>query len=75
MYPDPKDRTNWLPSASTTVEYYCIRESRVVERFQYFNASFVDVPPSTKEKLLTTHVQILKEELDYCVGKYVVSLF
>lgn len=75
MYPDPKDRTNWLPSASTTVEYYCIRESRVVERFPYFNASFVEVPPSTKEKLLTTHVQILKEELDYCVGKYVVFVF
>ena len=47
----------------------------MVERFPYFKASFVEVPPSTKEKLLTSHVQILKEELDYCAGKYVVSVF
>ena len=33
MYPDPKDRTKWLPSASTTVKYYCIRKSCVVEIF------------------------------------------
>ena len=75
MYPYPKDRIKWLPSASTTVKYNCIRESRVVERFPYFNASFVEVPPSTKEKLPTSHVQILKEELDYSAGKYVVSVF
>lgn len=47
----------------------------MLERFPYFNASFVEVPPSTKEKLPTSHVQILKEELDYCAGKYVVSVF
>lgn len=75
MYPDPKDRTKWLPSAATTVKYYCIRESRVVKRFPYFKASFVEVPPSTKEKLPTSHVQILKEELDYYAGKYVMSVF
>ena len=65
MYPNPKDRTKWLPSASTTVKYYCIRKSCVVERFPYFNASFVEVPPLTKDKLLTSHVKILKEELGY----------
>lgn len=47
----------------------------MLERFPYFNASFLEVPPSTKEKLPTSHVQILKEELDYCAGKYVVSVF
>ena len=66
MYPDPKDRSKWLPSASTTVKYYCVRKSCVVDRFPYFNASFV--LPSTKDKLLTSHVKILKEELGYCAS-------
>lgn len=67
MYPDPNNRTKWLPSASTTVKYYCIRKSCVVDRFPYFNASFVKVPPSTKDKLLASHVKILREELELAI--------
>ena len=65
MYPDPNDRTKWLPSATTTVKYYCVRKSCVMDRFPYFNSSFLEVPALVKEKLLVSHFNILQEELAY----------
>ena len=29
MYPDQKDKTKWVPSATTTTKYYCIRKKTV----------------------------------------------
>lgn len=65
MYPDPKDKTKWVPSATTTTKYYCIRRSCVMERFPYFNASFLKIPPLTKESLQISHFNILEEELGF----------
>ena len=72
MYPDPKDQTKWLPSAS--VKYYCIRKSCAVDNF-HINASFVQVPPSTKDKLLTSHVKILTKGRAWLLCTLVVSVF
>ena len=41
--------TKWVPSATTTTKYYCIRKHCITERFPYFNVSFLEVPSTTKE--------------------------
>lgn len=60
MYPDQKDITQWLPSATTTTKYY-----RIMQRFPYFNVSFIEVPSTTMENLQISHFKILEEELGY----------
>lgn len=65
MYPDAKDKTKWVPSSATTTKYYCIRKSCIMERFPYFNASFLEIPPMIKENLQMSHFNILEEELGY----------
>ena len=44
---------------------YCVRQSCIMERFPYFNASFLEIPSQTKEKLQLSHYNILEEELGY----------
>ena len=65
MYPDQKDKTKWVPSATTTTKYYCIRKNCIMQRFPYFNVSFLEVPPTTKENLQISHFKLLEEELGY----------
>ena len=65
MYPDPEDNTKWVPSTATTTKYYCVRKNRIVERFPYFNPSFLEIWSTTKEKLQASHRNILEEQLGY----------
>ena len=65
MYPDQKDKTKWVPSATTTTKYYCIRKNCIVQRFPYFSVSFLEVPSTTKENLQILHFKLLEQELGY----------
>lgn len=65
MYPDQRDKTKWLPSAKTTTKYYCVRKSCIMERFPYFNASFLVIPPEKKASLLRSHLNLLDKEFNY----------
>ena len=65
MYPDQRDKTKWLPSAKTTTKYYCVRKSCIMERFPYFNASFLVIPPEKKASLLRSHLNLLDKEFHY----------
>ena len=65
IYPDQKDKTKWVPSATTTTKYYCIRKNCIMQRFPYLNVSFLEVPSTTKENLQISHFKLLEEELGY----------
>ena len=54
-----------LPSAKYTKKFYCVKRSCITKRFPYFHPSFIEIPEEVKVDLRDSHLEILREELDY----------
>ena len=63
MYPDPQNRGAKLPSAKYTTKFYCIKRSCVLNRFPYFDSSYLEISADVKSRLKDAHRKLIQEEL------------
>lgn len=65
MYPDPNDPGHKLPSPKHTTKFYYIKRSCIKSRFPYFDPSLLQISAEAHSRLIKSHLDILKNELDY----------
>lgn len=63
MYPDPQNQGAKLPSAKYTTKFYCIKRSCVLNRFPYFDSSYLEISADVKSRLKDAHRKLIQEEL------------
>ena len=67
-YPDPQNPGKKLSSKLYTTKFYCVRNDCIMRRFPYFDAeNFLDIPNAVMDLLHPSHLNLLKEELNYNV--------
>lgn len=65
LYPDPNDASRKLPSVKHTTKFYCVRQTCMKSRFPYFDSSWLRIPAEAHSRLLKSHFDLLRRELDY----------
>lgn len=73
MYPDPQNQVAKLPLAKYTRTFYCIKCSCVLNRFPYFDSSYLEISGDVKLRLKDADRKLIQLEL-HC-GKVYLQVF
>ena len=65
LYPHPDNPRQKLPSTKHTTKYYCVKLACIMNRFPYFDPSFVDVSVKERSRWQKSHLDLLKSELNF----------